>query len=62
MHKPEYIALHNLLLEIHKYADIEPPEKYQELDVAPEHIHKKKDKHKKAVTLLAKNSSEVLAE
>lgn len=68
MHKDELIQLHSLLSQVKRYLETEntaAQEKfaeYRRLGVAPQHIHKSKTQHKKAVFLLGQEIAGVVAE
>lgn len=66
MHKDELLQLHSLLCQMKRYlADAGVPldtsfEEYEGLNVSPQHIHKSKTDHKRAVFLLGKGISEIV--
>lgn len=66
MHKDELLQLHSLLCQMKRYlADAGVPldesfDEYEDLNVSPQHIHKSKTDHKRAVFLLGKGISEVV--
>lgn len=66
MHKDELIQLHTLLckmkshFEAQGYAPAERFAEYQQFGVAPQHIHKSKMQHKKAVFLLGKELADLV--
>ncbi len=66
MHKDELLQLHSLLCQVKRfYEDANLPlndefGEYESLNVSPQHIHKSKTDHKKAVFLLGKGLSEVV--
>lgn len=67
MHKDELIQLHTLLCQIKNHFEDKNPgstagrfEDYAEFGVSPQHIHKSKMQHKKAVFLLGKELAEVV--
>jgi hypothetical protein len=65
MHKDELLQLHSLLCQVKRYfEDANVPlasefGEYDNLNVSPQHIHKSKTDHKRAVFLLGKGLSEV---
>jgi len=65
MHKDELLQLHSLLCQVKRFfEDANLPlttefGEYENLNVSPQHIHKSKTDHKKAVFLLGKGLSEV---
>ena len=66
MHKDELLQLHSLLCQVKRYfEDSGLPldgefRDYDSLSVSPQHIHKSKTDHKRAVFLLGKGLSEVI--
>jgi hypothetical protein len=66
MHKDELLQLHSLLCQVKRFfedaelAAIEAFEDYDQLEVSPQHIHKSKTDHKRAVFLLGKGMSELV--
>ena len=66
MHKDELLQLHSLLCQMKRYLEDSglPLEgefiEYEGLSVSPQHIHKSKTDHKRAVFLLGKGLSEVV--
>ena len=66
MHKDELLQLHSLLCQMKRYfEDAGLPlrgefREYDGLSVSPQHIHKSKTDHKRAVFLLGKGLSEVV--
>ncbi len=66
MHKDELLQLHSLLCQMKRYfeeAGMDLQEAfgdYDELDVSPQHIHKSKTDHKRAVFLLGKGFSDLV--
>lgn len=66
MHKDELLQLHSLLCQVKRFIeDANLPMttefgEYDNLDVSPQHIHKSKTDHKRAVFLLGKGLSEVV--
>ncbi len=66
MHKDELLQLHSLLCQVRRFFDsAELPqgdafEDYEDLEVSPQHIHKSKTDHKRAVFLLGKGLSEMV--
>lgn len=66
MHKDELLQLHSLLCQVKRYfEDANVPltnefGEYDNLNVSPQHIHKSKTDHKRAVFLLGKGLSEVV--
>lgn len=66
MHKDELLQLHSLLCQVKRYfEDANLPlngefGEYESINVSPQHIHKSKTDHKKAVFLLGKGLSEVV--
>ncbi len=66
MHKDELLQLHSLLCQVKRYLeDANLPlndefGEYESINVSPQHIHKSKTDHKKAVFLLGKGLSEVV--
>lgn len=68
MQKDELIQLHSLLCQVKRFLETEDEgadktfEEYARLGVAPQHIHKSKMLHKKAVFLLGKEIAGVVAE
>lgn len=69
MQKDELIQLHSLLCQVKRFLEIQGEEgkpqtfaEYADLGVAPQHIHKSKMQHKKAVFLLGKEIAGVVAE
>ncbi len=68
MHKDELIQLHTLLCQMKKHFEAQGREsdskfaEYERFGVAPQHIHKSKMQHKKAVFLLGKELAELVME
>jgi hypothetical protein len=68
MHKDELIQLHSLLSQVKRYLETDNVEtqenfaEYRRLGVAPQHIHKSKTQHKKAVFLLGQEIAGVVAQ
>lgn len=66
MHKDELIQLHTLLCQVRNVLERAgigqdaPYKDYQSYGVAPQHIHKSKLQHKRAVFLLGKELAEAL--
>ena len=66
MHKDELLQLHSLLSQMKRYfEDSGLPlqgefQEYEGLNCSPQHIHKSKTDHKRAVFLLGKGLSEVV--
>ncbi len=66
MHKDELLQLHSLLCQMKRFfedAGVESGdafEDYVEMEVSPQHIHKSKTDHKRAVFLLAQGFSQVV--
>lgn len=66
MHKDELLQLHSLLCQMKRYfEDSGLPlrgefSEYDALNVSPQHIHKSKTDHKRAVFLLGKGLSQVV--
>ncbi|MHB8634494.1 MAG: UPF0058 family protein [Thermoplasmatota archaeon] len=66
MHKDELLQLHSLLCQLKRYLDESglPLQgefaEYDALEVSPQHIHKSKTDHKRAVFLLGKGLSQVV--
>lgn len=66
MHKDELLQLHSLLCQVKRFfEEAEFPggtafSEYEELEVSPQHIHKSKTDHKRAVFLLGKGLSEIV--
>lgn len=66
MHKDELIQLHTLLCQMKSYFEAQGHEvgekfaDYQSFGVAPQHIHKSKMQHKKAVFLLGKELADLV--
>jgi len=66
MHKDELLQLHSLLCQMKRFfeesgVNLEGPfREYDDLSVSPQHIHKSKTDHKRAVFLLGKGLSEVV--
>ena len=66
MHKDELIQLHTLLCQMKKYFEAVGEEtaarfvEYDRFGVAPQHIHKSKMQHKKAVFLLSKQLADLV--
>lgn len=66
MHKDELLQLHSLLCQMKRYFDdaglplVGEFKEYESLQVSPQHIHKSKTDHKRAVFLLGKGLSEVV--
>lgn len=68
MHKDELIQLHTLLRQMKNYFEssgVDAGARFQEYEtfgVAPQHIHKSKMQHKKAVFLLGKELADLVME
>ncbi len=69
MQKDELIQLHSLLCQVKRFLETNEEsgqnqafEDYADLGVAPQHIHKSKTQHKKAVFLLGKEIAGVVAQ
>ncbi len=66
MHKDELLQLHSLLCQVKRFfedadtGNIEAFDDYDNLEVSPQHIHKSKTDHKRAVFLLGKGLSELV--
>jgi hypothetical protein len=66
MHKDELLQLHSLLCQMKRYFEecgmplVGEFKEYDSLSVSPQHIHKSKTDHKRAVFLLGKGLSEVV--
>jgi len=66
MHKDELLQLHSLLCQMKRYFEdcglpmVGEFKEYESLAVSPQHIHKSKTDHKRAVFLLGKGLSEVV--
>lgn len=66
MHKDELLQLHSLLCQVRRFfTEAEVPatdafEEYEDLEVSPQHIHKSKTDHKRAVFLLGKGLSDLV--
>jgi hypothetical protein len=66
MHKDELLQLHSLLCQMKRYFEesglplVGEFKEYDGLSVSPQHIHKSKTDHKRAVFLLGKGLSEVV--
>lgn len=66
MHKDELLQLHSLLCQMKRYLEdsglplVGEFKEYDSLSVSPQHIHKSKTDHKRAVFLLGKGLSEVV--
>lgn len=66
MHKDELIQLHTLLCQMKSHFEEQGYElgdrfvEYEHFGVAPQHIHKSKMQHKKAVFLLGKELAELV--
>lgn len=66
MHKDELLQLHSLLCQVKRFfEDANVPmdsvfDAYEEMEVSPQHIHKSKTDHKRAVFMLGKGLSEVV--
>ncbi len=66
MHKDELLQLHSLLSQMKRFFEesgIEAKEEFQEyedLRVSPQHIHKSKTDHKRAVFMLGKGLTELV--
>lgn len=66
MHKDELLQLHSLLCQVKRFMeDAGLPlngefHEYEDLEVSPQHIHKSKTDHKRAVFMLGKGLSEVV--
>lgn len=67
MHKDELIQLHTLLCQMKNYFERTVPDggphfrDYLSYGVSPQHIHKSKLQHKRAVFLLGKDLAETVA-
>ncbi len=66
MHKDELIQLHTLLAQVKNYVERSQQSSgrfkdYDVFGVSPQHIHKSKQQHKRAVFLLGKNLAESLS-
>ncbi len=65
MHKDELLQLHSLLCQVKRFfEDAGLPlngefQEYEDLLVSPQHIHKSKTDHKRAVFMLGKGLSEI---
>jgi hypothetical protein len=57
MEKEELIQLHTLLVQVKKYCEEKGLDcdfsKYNDLDITPSQVYRKREEHKKAVFLLA---------
>jgi hypothetical protein len=69
MQKDELIQLHSLLCQVKRFLETDDQSdagkrfaEYANLGVAPQHIHKSKTLHKKAVFLLGKEIAGVVAQ
>ncbi|MGB0653265.1 MAG: UPF0058 family protein [Thermoplasmatota archaeon] len=66
MHKDELLQLHSLLCQMKRFFQESGVETdavfadYEDLEVSPQHIHKSKTDHKRAVFLLSKGFSELV--
>ncbi len=66
MHKDELLQLHSLLCQMKRYFDDAGLPlrgefgEYDSLSVSPQHIHKSKTDHKRAVFLLGKGLSQIV--
>lgn len=66
MHKDELLQLHSLLCQMKRYFEdaglplVGEFQEYEGLNCSPQHIHKSKTDHKRAVFLLGKGLSEVI--
>ena len=63
MHKDELLQLHSLLCQVKRFfEDMEGTafSEYADLEVSPQHIHKSKTDHKRAVFLLGKGLSDIV--
>lgn len=66
MHKDELLQLHSLLSQMKRFFEesgIEAKEEfrdYEELQVSPQHIHKSKTDHKRAVFMLGKGLTDLV--
>jgi len=66
MHKDELLQLHSLLCQMKRYFEetglplVGEFAEYDDLQVSPQHIHKSKSDHKRAVFLLGKGLAEVV--
>lgn len=68
MHKDELLQLHSLLCQVKRFFhDAGLPAEaafadYEDLEVSPQHIHKSKTDHKRAVFLLGKGMADLVME
>jgi hypothetical protein len=66
MHKDELLQLHSLLCQMKRYFEdcglplVGEFGEYEALQVSPQHIHKSKTEHKRAVFLLGKGLADVV--
>jgi hypothetical protein len=66
MHKDELLQLHSLLCQMKRFFEesglplVGEFQEYDSLAVSPQHIHKSKTDHKKAVFLLGKGLSQII--
>ena len=66
MHKDELLQLHSLLCQVKRFfEDSGIPtdatfDAYEDMEVSPQHIHKSKTDHKRAVFMLGKGLSELV--
>lgn len=66
MHKDELLQLHSLLCQMKRYFEdcglplVGEFGEYENLQVSPQHIHKSKTDHKRAVFLLGKGLADVV--
>ena len=66
MHKDELLQLHSLLCQTKRYFETAGLpvngefSEYQNLEVSPQHIHRSKTDHKRAVFYLAKGISQII--
>ena len=66
MHKDEIIQLHTLFVQIKEEIERELSnnsifEEYKALGIYPQHVHKSKDEHKKAIFTLGKEIASVFS-
>jgi len=66
MHKDEIIQLHTLFVQIkeeieRQLANNHVFEEYKELGIFPQHVHKSKDEHKRAIFILGKEIATVFS-
>ena len=62
MRKDEFLALHNLYIEVLKWINEEPSDEYNDFNVGPESLPSKKSDQKHAVYLLTRDIAENLKE